>query len=82
MRYGHQVVVANDLHRRKQEVCLIERRSSNAAKNGKDENPGFAETWLRLSQLMERQGEARHQPEIEELIIEELLKRHEAWLKR
>ena len=49
-------------------------------------SPKFTETWLRLEQLTAR-NEANGttlsiaQPEIEQLIIEELLQRHEEWLR-
>lgn len=39
----------------------------------------FTETWLKLEQLSSRQSSGT--PEIEELIIEALLKRHEIWLQ-
>ncbi|KAH8090790.1 DNA/pantothenate metabolism flavoprotein [Filobasidium floriforme] len=78
-RYGHQAVVANDLHKRKHEVCLVEKtpRSGQEA----DSTSEFTETWLKLEQLANRKTSSGSTPEIEELIIDELLKRHEVWLK-
>lgn len=82
-RYGHQVVIANDLHKRKQEVCLIERIPETNTLEGEQ----FAETWLKLQALIQRRQDTTNstsipQPEIEELIIEELLKRHEDWIRQ
>jgi phosphopantothenate---cysteine ligase (ATP) len=78
-RYGHQAVIGNDLHKRKYEVVLVENDE-----NGKPD--GFKETWLRLVDLEKEkreqgksEDEIKHL-EIEELIIEELVKRHEAWI--
>jgi phosphopantothenate-cysteine ligase len=81
-RYGHQAVVANELHKRKHEVCLVEMTTASE----QNASPKFTETWLRLEQLTARQGGNQnsasiHQPEIEQLIIEELLQRHEEWLR-
>jgi hypothetical protein len=49
-------------------------------------SPKFTETWLRLDQLTSRHNAngttpSGNQPEIEQLIIEELLQRHEEWLR-
>jgi hypothetical protein len=41
----------------------------------------FTETWLKLEQLANRKTSSDSTAEIEELIIDELLKRHEVWLK-
>jgi phosphopantothenate-cysteine ligase len=78
-RYGHQAVVANDLHKRKHEVCLVE-KTPRSGQEG-DSTSEFTETWLKLEQLANRKTSSGSTPEIEELIIDELLKRHEFWLK-
>ena len=75
-RYGHQAVVANDLHKRKHEVCLVEKTPQSSREGDGSE---FTETWLKLEELASRRTSGT--PEIEELIIDELLKRHEIWLK-
>lgn len=64
-RYGHQVVVANDLNRRKEEVCFVSR--GGGAKAGE----AYEAKWLRL---------ADKEREIEEDIVKELVGRHEAWI--
>ncbi len=90
-RYGHQVVIGNDLHKRKHEVVLVEKDDSNTKVTEQSADVtsvsgGFKEKWLRLSDLEKEkreQGmgeEGIKQLEIEELIIEELVKRHEAWI--
>jgi len=60
-RYGHQLVIGNDLHRRKHEVVFVE-RSSRRKGGGNDglrgvETPPladgpeeFEETWLRMDE--------------------------------
>ncbi|KII87857.1 hypothetical protein PLICRDRAFT_690760 [Plicaturopsis crispa FD-325 SS-3] len=63
-RYGHQVVIGNDLHRRKFEVCFVSRTP----------DAGFSESWLRLD------AAASNTKEIEEDIIDELVKRHQGWI--
>ncbi|WVF72835.1 hypothetical protein IAT40_007653 [Kwoniella sp. CBS 6097] len=130
-RYGHQLVIGNDLHRRKYEVVFVERNpNSSTEKNGQvpsvpskgegddrlkgTETPPilpegsaqgqgngleaagvalkeeYKETWLRLEDL--KNGAAQEagkdvggkgrdgEVEIEELIIEQLLTRHQAWI--
>ncbi|WVR00034.1 hypothetical protein IAU59_007176 [Kwoniella sp. CBS 9459] len=122
-RYGHQLVIGNDLHRRKFEVVFVERTSSNngsqggsapvkgtgddrlrgtetppilpeGAGNGLDAagvalKEEYKETWLRLDDLTNGAQEAGKdvggkgrdgEVEIEELIIEQLLTRHQAWI--
>ncbi|WWD02621.1 hypothetical protein V865_000661 [Kwoniella europaea PYCC6329] len=113
-RYGHQLVIGNELHRRKYEVVFVERNShsSNARPekgsgddrikgtetppivesaesnkldvNGLVQKEEYQEMWLRLDDLKDgaavagkgRDGEV----EIEELIIKELLDRHQRWI--
>lgn len=40
----------------------------------------YKETWLRLDELKKGDHDLREDVEIEELIIRELVRRHEAWL--
>lgn len=80
-RYGHQVVVGNDLHKRKHEVVLVEHDAEGAGQ-------GFKETWLKLVDLQDarrREGagkDAVEGVEIEEMIVRQLVRRHDAWLSR
>ncbi len=92
-RYGHQLVIGNDLHRRKLEVVLVEPRkvslSPSAMDTDENDDEGqrdlFEETWLRLGDLKERKvqgGEDLSALEIEELIVEEIVERHDKWISR
>lgn len=110
LRYGHQALIANDLHHRKQWVILVERKetstssgvaggdeeqrqakddgSSNGkealdASRGSHSNGGgddstsaddFKETTLRVESLNHPDAE------IEELIVDELVQRHDRWV--
>jgi phosphopantothenate---cysteine ligase (ATP) len=68
-RYGHSVVIANELHRRKFEVAFVYRT------HAKDPSaPRFAESWIRID--LEKTPEK----EIEEDIVEGLVKRHNQWV--
>ncbi|TXT13095.1 hypothetical protein VHUM_01496 [Vanrija humicola] len=103
-RYGHQLVIGNELHKRKHEVVFVERKlreksvgddrirgaetpplaDSDAEgapafrRDIKKKKEVFSETWLHLNQLAPNRPEA----EIEEFIIDELLKRHQEWIDR
>ncbi|WWC93818.1 hypothetical protein V866_000654 [Kwoniella sp. B9012] len=113
-RYGHQLVIGNELHRRKYEVVFVERNShSSSARpekgsgddrikgtetppivesaesntldvNGSVQKEEYKETWLRLDDLKDGAAEAGKgrdgEVEIEELIIKELLDRHQRWI--
>ncbi|TFK46846.1 DNA/pantothenate metabolism flavo protein [Heliocybe sulcata] len=61
-RYGHQVVIGNDLNRRKFEVVFVSPNDGT-----------FKESWLLLSEKDVRTRE------IEEDIVRELVRRHQAW---
>ncbi|PBK67367.1 phosphopantothenate-cysteine ligase [Armillaria solidipes] len=79
-RYGHQVVIGNDLHRRKFEVVFVSRNAQpdGDASTGKpyEATSTFVEHWLRIDL-------ARNpSKEIEEDIISELVRRHEEWVKK
>jgi phosphopantothenate---cysteine ligase (ATP) len=65
------VVIGNDLNRRKWEVVFVERRKSTSV-GGATADALFTETWLRI-----RPGEVK---EIEEDIVEELVRRHRVWI--
>ncbi|TCD61461.1 hypothetical protein EIP91_008396 [Steccherinum ochraceum] len=73
-RYGHQVVIGNDLHRRKFEVLFVSPASSSKPLD--DQRPGdFVETWIRIDLAKDPSKE------IEEDIVAELVKRHDAWIR-
>ena len=74
-RYGHQVVVGNELNRRKYEVVFVERLSDG----------NFKESWIRLDSQQDTSinsglGKAGEK-EIEEDIVCNLEQRHEQWIK-
>ncbi|GMK59241.1 hypothetical protein CspeluHIS016_0702560 [Cutaneotrichosporon spelunceum] len=103
-RYGHQLVIGNELHSRKYRVVFVERAITppSAGKEGYftggvrglvdkritgamtpplrgAQTPGggaYEETWLELEEL----NGGDKEKEIEEYIISELVKRHEAWI--
>ena len=68
-RYGHSVVIANELHRRKFEVAFVYRTHNTDLSE-----PQFGVSWIRID--LEKDPEK----EIEEDIVEELVKRHKQWL--
>lgn len=74
-RYGHQVVIGNDLHRRKYEVVLVSPANGEPAQeNGAEPDPAlFKEWWIRIDLA---QNPAK---EIEEDIVAELVQRHLVW---
>ena len=71
-RYGHQVVIGNDLHRRKFEVVFVSR------KHGSNQQPAFEESWLNIEQ--QSSDISRNGPEIEQDIVAELVRRHSLWI--
>ncbi len=79
-RYGHQVVIGNDLHRRKFEVVFVSRNAQpdGIASTGKphEVTSTFVEHWLRIDLARDPSKE------IEEDIISELVRRHEEWVKK
>lgn len=110
-RYGHQLVIGNELHKRKHEVVFIERvsrakslgnpsimgaetpplrsahpssaaLSSLALHDESGEKEEFRETWLYLDKLAKGRvpGPDEFEPEIEEYIIAELVRRHQDWV--
>ena len=104
-RYGHQLVIGNDLHGRKYQVVFVEPASPNftprrakpndeirgvetpplTSANGTsplDHDSMFRETWLRLDEVKRGSGGgANGEVEIEELIIKELVDRHDKWIE-
>lgn len=123
-RYGHQLVIGNELHKRKHEVVFIERvtrakslgnptimgaetpplrsthpssaalsalstadaATATGAASGEpgpaQEREEFRETWLYLDKLAKGRtpGPDEFEPEIEEYIIAELVRRHQDWV--
>ncbi|KAF8531921.1 phosphopantothenate-cysteine ligase [Gautieria morchelliformis] len=67
-RYGHQVVIGNELHRRKLEVVFVSR--ADVSNDG--DSSGFVESWIHLQE---------GQTEIEDEIVQELVKRHGQWIE-
>ncbi|PWN42062.1 DFP-domain-containing protein [Ceraceosorus guamensis] len=68
-RYGHQLVIGNDLTRRKEEVVFVELEKE--------------ERWLRLSEMREAlRGGLGGEVEIEEAIVKELCHRHQQWFQQ
>jgi len=74
-RYGHQVVIGNDLHRRKFEVVFVSRNLNPQANGGAK----FTEDWLKIDPALTHPG-IEQIKEIEEDIIRELVKKHTAWI--
>ncbi|ESK90235.1 phosphopantothenate-cysteine ligase [Moniliophthora roreri MCA 2997] len=68
-RYGHQVVIGNDLHRRKFEVVFVSRCQLSTP-------PKIDDNWLKIDLAATEQGK-----EIEEDIVAELVTRHKRWIE-
>ncbi|EIM88836.1 DFP-domain-containing protein [Stereum hirsutum FP-91666 SS1] len=82
-RYGHQIVIGNDLNRRKFEVVFVARTSSTATNTAASISSSttasedeITHTWLRLDPNV-----VGGTKEIEEDIIAELVKRHDKWVE-
>jgi phosphopantothenate---cysteine ligase (ATP) len=78
-RYGHQVVIGNDLDHRKYEVVFVSRRTA-LHKKPDDDNSGFQKSWLRI-RSSSTSSNPRHVKEIEEDIVTELVGRHKTWIE-
>ncbi|KIM46722.1 hypothetical protein M413DRAFT_261425 [Hebeloma cylindrosporum] len=89
-RYGHQVVIGNDLHRRKFEVVFVSKKplpslppgiqqTKEAVDHAADSSNSFDEVWLRID-LPETLHPGFPVKEIEEDIVLELVKRHGEWV--
>ena len=75
-RYGHQVVIGNELHTRKYQVVFGPPANGKPAQaeNEAELDPSkFSETWLRIDLA------ANPAKEIEEDIVAELVRRHQTW---
>ncbi|KAG8838010.1 hypothetical protein FRB91_003077 [Serendipita sp. 411] len=76
-RYGHQLVIGNELHTRKYQVIFVERERKKtagpASSNVFDDN-SFSEEWIRIDE--------NEDLEIEKLIVEKLITKHDAWIKK
>jgi phosphopantothenate-cysteine ligase len=89
-RYGHQVVIGNDLNHRKYEVVFVSRKAgspsppSSLEKNTSNNNIDtslFVESWLRINPPASSPVLGTdHVKEIEEDIVAELVRRHEEWI--
>lgn len=78
-RYGHQIVIGNDLNTRKHQVVFVAPSAPHSHPRpggtaGVASNEGYVETWLTIDSAKEPQKE------IEEDIVAELVKRHQAWI--
>ncbi|KAI0041864.1 DFP-domain-containing protein [Auriscalpium vulgare] len=91
-RYGHQIVIGNDLNRRKHEVVFVARAaqpptvapalpSSDLPSSEENGDVGLnTVSWLRIApDAQDVRGRPR---EIEEDIVRELVGRHQAWIDR
>jgi len=86
-RYGHQVVIGNDLHRRKFEVVFVSKKSPTSLPQGSEQafehapdlSNSFQEFWLRID-IPEIVHPGFPVKEIEEDIVLELVKRHQEWV--
>ncbi|KAG8903865.1 hypothetical protein FRC01_008953 [Tulasnella sp. 417] len=76
-RYGHQVVIANDLHRRKFEVAFVSRTPTAPSSPGTSADVEFVEEWLTLPTEEVDAGK-----EIEVDIISRLVALHAAWIEK
>ena len=70
-RYGHQVVIGNELHSRKYQVVFVARTSEGTSN---ETTQSFEEKWIRIDEEASQHGK-----EIEEDIITELARSHTAW---
>ena len=77
-RYGHQVVIGNDLHRRKYEVVFVSRKLRSSPNGPVSNEPGFEESWLHIEQPLSS-STCSSVKEIEEDIVKELVRRHDKW---
>ncbi|KAG6377586.1 phosphopantothenate-cysteine ligase [Boletus reticuloceps] len=76
-RYGHQVVIGNDLHHRKHHVVLVSPKSTASDRKILPNGVEYEEMWIEI----DSSPSAPHK-EIEEGIVRELVARHDAWIKR
>ncbi|KAG6335127.1 hypothetical protein ID866_3967 [Astraeus odoratus] len=77
-RYGHQVVIGNDLYHRKYRVVLVSPVISASKGNTRvdgDSSTLYEESWIEI----DPSPSAPHK-EIEEEIVKELVRRHDKWI--
>lgn len=87
-RYGHQVVIGNDLMRRKHEVVFVSRKALPPLPPGAEPDSAaadpaedtFVESWLRID-VPTASPTTNQVKEIEEDIVAELVRRHERWVE-
>lgn len=87
-RYGHQIVVANDLHSRKEQVCFVFNKGGGSGSGSSSGTTGGGTQqceakWLRLKKGDRTSlgvGGASGEKEIEEEIVKELTDRHDKWI--
>ena len=94
-RYGHQIVIANDLHKRKHEVVFVSPKPATTPRSTPPTSPTgdatpstpqddadlFNEYWLRIP-IPDASVPPHQVKEIEEDIVAELVKRHTEWIKQ
>ncbi|KIL62762.1 hypothetical protein M378DRAFT_165441 [Amanita muscaria Koide BX008] len=66
-RYGHQVVIGNDLHRRKYEVVFVSRKHKSNSHAAETVVPKFEESWLCIPSSMSTSTEDGHVKDIEDI---------------
>lgn len=76
-RYGHQVVIGNDLHHRKHRVVFVSLKPASSGGEPGPDGVEYEEKWIEI----DSSPSAPHK-EIEEDIVAELVARHEAWIGR
>jgi len=80
-RYGHQVVIGNDLHSRKYRVVFVSRQPPAVNNDAVKANPAdgrFTESWLHID--TPSSPVIGHTKEIEEDIVAELVRQHTNWI--
>ncbi|SJX63945.1 related to CAB2-probable phosphopantothenoylcysteine synthetase [Sporisorium reilianum f. sp. reilianum] len=92
-RYGHQLVIGNDLNRRKFEVVFVERKGVSTSEARpvdvlEVDGEQFSATWMRLADAEGAAGAGPEgggkggEKELEEDIVRELCRRHEQWISK
>ena len=76
-RYGHQVVIGNDLHHRKHRVVLVSPKLTPPQAKPLPNGPEYQEKWIEIDS-----SPSPPHKEIEEEIVRELVARHDAWIKQ
>ncbi|KAF8887581.1 DFP-domain-containing protein [Infundibulicybe gibba] len=79
-RYGHQVVIGNDLNRRKFQVVFVSRRATTPPKGGGDTQVAAADTTSSFEESWLHIPEPEREREIEHDIVAELVRRHNIWV--